>query len=158
MPRNLKEELLFMLVMAGLMVLGMAAYNVYLAKGMSAGFLAEVIVGYPLALLVAMLCDGLIVGPIAKGLAFKVIVPRFKNKSGLRIPITISLLMVAGMVTLMSLFGVLINGNSLSAYPKAWLLNVVVALPLQLLVVAPIARFVLVKFQGQLPDQGDVEI
>ncbi|MCK8617033.1 DUF2798 domain-containing protein [Fructobacillus sp. M158] len=147
MPRNLKEELFFMLIMAGLMVFGMSVYNVYLADGYSSHFWTEIIIGYPIALLVAMIADGSIVGPIAKGLAFKVIVPRFKDTEGLKIPITISLLMVAGMVTLMSVFGLVINGKALSHYPSAWLLNLVLALPLQLLIVAPIARFALSKVQ-----------
>lgn len=56
--------------------------------------------------------------------------------------------MVLGMVTCMSLFGVLINGHSLSAYPKAWLFNLLLALPMQILVVGPIARAVLAKVQG----------
>ncbi|MBS9335988.1 DUF2798 domain-containing protein [Fructobacillus papyrifericola] len=147
MPRNLKEELFFMLIMAGLMVLGMSIYNVYLAEGYQENFWSEILFGYPIALVVAMLLDGLLVGPLAKALAFKVIIPRFKSKEGLRIPITISLLMVAGMVSLMSVFGLVINGKPLSDYPTAWLLNLVVALPLQLVIVAPIARFALGKVQ-----------
>ena len=148
MPRNFKEELIFMLMMAGLMVLGMSIYNIYLAQGLTDGFWHEVIVGYPIALIVAMVCDGFLVGPLAKMLAFKHIVPRFKATDGLQIPLTISTLMVLGMVTCMSLFGVLINGHSLSAYPKAWLFNVLLALPMQILVVGPIARAVLSKVQG----------
>ncbi|MBS9337504.1 DUF2798 domain-containing protein [Fructobacillus parabroussonetiae] len=148
MPRNLKEELFFMLIMAGLMVFGMSVYNVYLADGYSSQFWNEIIIGYPIALIVAMIADGFIVGPIAKGLAFKVIVPRFKDTEGLKIPITISLLMITGMVTLMSVFGLVINGKALSHYSSAWLLNLVLALPLQLLIVAPIARFALSKVQN----------
>ena len=64
--------------------------------------------------------------------------------------------MVLGMVTFMSLFGVLIEGgipdNLWAAYSEAWKMNVIVALPLQLLVVGPISRTILGKIQanGQL--------
>ncbi|MBS9338177.1 DUF2798 domain-containing protein [Fructobacillus sp. M2-14] len=55
MPRILKEKLVFMLVMAGLMVLGMSTYNVYLAQGIDDRFWNEILFGYPIALAVAML-------------------------------------------------------------------------------------------------------
>ncbi len=50
MPRNFKEELLFTAVMAGLMVLVMAGYNIALADGFGHHFIREVLVGYPLGL------------------------------------------------------------------------------------------------------------
>ncbi|MBS9334696.1 DUF2798 domain-containing protein [Fructobacillus sp. M1-13] len=149
MPRNLKEELVFMLVMAGLMVLGMSIYNVYLAQGIDSRFWSEIVFGYPIALIVAMLLDGFLVGPIAKGIAFKAIIPRYKEKSPIKIGITISVLMVLGMVTCMSLFGVLINGQSVTMYGHAWIMNLILALPLQLIVVAPIARTVLRQVQAK---------
>ncbi|MCO0831487.1 DUF2798 domain-containing protein [Fructobacillus sp. W13] len=156
MPRNLKEELVFMLVMAGLMVLGMSIYNVYLAQGIDERFWSEIIFGYPIALAVAMLLDGFLVGPIAKGIAFKAIIPKYKEKSPIKIGLTISVLMVLGMVTCMSLFGVLINGQAVSMYGHAWIMNLIVALPLQLIVVAPIARAVLGKVQAKADNASAV--
>lgn len=147
MPHNFREELIFMLMMAGLMVLGMSIYNIYLADGLTDGFWHEVTVGYPLALIVALVCDGFLVGPLAKMLAFKHIFPRFKATDGLPIPLTISTLMVLGMVTCMSFFGILIKGHSLATYPRTWLFNLLLSLPMQILVVGPIARAVLAKIQ-----------
>ncbi|GAP00315.1 DUF2798 domain-containing protein [Fructobacillus ficulneus] len=147
MPKNFKEELLFMIMMAGLMVLGMTTYNVFLHQGLD-NLAKDTLLGYPLGLLVAMICDGILVGPIAKAIAFKAIVPKFAKPSGAKIGITISVLMVLGMVTCMSVFGILVSGNSLSAYPKTWGFNIIVALPLQLAIVGPIARAGLTKIQG----------
>ena len=65
---------------------------------------------------------------------------------------TISWVMVLGMVTCMSLFGVVIEqgipDQLLSAYLTAWKMNVIVALPLQLLIVGPISRLVLSTIQN----------
>lgn len=152
MPQNLKEEALFTGIMAGLMVLVMTIYNIFLAIGFNQNLPQQVLTGYPIALLVALVLDVLLVGPIAKFLAFKVI---FKN--GLPTPLiklglTISIIMVLGMVSLMSVFG-LIESNGIanitwSTYLITWIRNFVVALPLQLLLVGPFARFILARVQG----------
>nr|WP_225353257.1 hypothetical protein [Secundilactobacillus paracollinoides] len=46
MPRNLKEELLFTAMMAGLMVFGMVAYNVALAQGFAGTYAVDVLAEY----------------------------------------------------------------------------------------------------------------
>jgi hypothetical protein len=56
------------------------------------------------------------------------------------------------MVTLMSFFGIavegkLAQGHVLATYGHTWIFNLIVALPLQLLIVGPIARGVLGKMQ-----------
>jgi len=53
------------------------------------------------------------------------------------------------MVTCMSLFGLLMEGQtlSLSAYFQAWGLNFIVALPYQLLIVGPFSRMILTNYQ-----------
>lgn len=65
--------------------------------------------------------------------------------------LTISCLMVLGMVTCMSLFGIVIEQGIpeqfLSAYLTAWKMNVIMALPLQLLFVGPVSRAVLATIQ-----------
>ncbi|GMA70632.1 membrane protein [Leuconostoc litchii] len=148
MPKNLKEELIFTLVLAGLMVFGMTSYNVVLSQGFSLNSINEIFTGYPLGLFVALLCDFVIVGPIAKKIAFRMLIPKYMKKTATKIALTISLLMVAGMVSCMSLFGVLINNQNLLSYPTTWILNIIVALPLQLLIVGPISRFVLSSIQS----------
>ena len=152
MPRNWKEEVVFTAIMAGLMVLVMTAYNVAMAQGFSHGLALAILSGYPLGLVVAIILDLLVVGPIAKGLAFKYIINDYMRKKTVLIGITISVLMVLGMVTCMSLFGIavegkLAEGHVLATYGHTWIFNLIVALPLQLIIVGPIARGVLGKMQ-----------
>lgn len=60
--------------------------------------------------------------------------------------------MVLGMVTCMSLFGIILEqgipDQLLSSYLNAWKMNVIAALPLQLLIVGPISRSILSKIQN----------
>nr|WP_279403597.1 hypothetical protein [Secundilactobacillus kimchicus] len=69
------------------------------------------------------------------------------------IGIWISVLMVAGMVTLMSAFGMIVTanfgGNIVLTYLHTWIFNLFMALPLQLLIVGPIARAALSAFQSR---------
>jgi len=153
MPRNLKEEIVFTAIMAGLMVLVMTGYNVAMAQGLSNELPMAILTAYPLGLIVAIILDLLVVGPLAKGLAFKYIINDYMKKNVVLIGITISVLMVLGMVTLMSLFGItvegkLAGGHILATYGHTWIFNLIVALPLQLLIVGPIARGVLGKMQA----------
>ncbi|AYM01598.1 DUF2798 domain-containing protein [Levilactobacillus yiduensis] len=147
MPKNFKEELLFTAVMAGLMVLVMAGYNIALADGFSHHFIREVLTGYPLALVVAAICDLGIIGPGVKYIFFHFIINDYMKKKQIRIALTISVMMVAGMVTLMSLFGMVVTqnfgDNVLLTYLHTWIFNLFMALPLQLLIVGPIARAIL---------------
>lgn len=149
MPRNLKEELVFTAIMAGLMVLVMVGYNVVLAEGFTSNLVLHTLEEYPGGLIVAVILDLLVVGKLAKGFAFKYIINDYMKKNVLLIGLTISVLMVLGMVTCMSLFGIIMAGNvSWGAYGHAWLFNVIMALPLQLLIVGPIARTILGKMQA----------
>ncbi len=155
MPKNFKEEVIFTLIMAGLMVLVMAGYNVALSDGFTSGYILEVLMGYPLALVVAIILDMLLVGPIAKKLFFNhIFKPEMEQKPAI-IGICISVLMVAGMVTLMSAFGMIVThnfaGNIFLTYLHTWGFNVLMALPLQLIIVGPIARAVL----GAVQQRGE---
>ncbi|WP_461225078.1 DUF2798 domain-containing protein [Lacticaseibacillus suihuaensis] len=152
MPKNFKEELFFSLIMAGLMVLVMAGYNVALADGFGDGYVLEVLRGYPVALVVALILDLGLVGPLAKKLFFSRIFKPEMEKTPLVIGIWISCLMVAGMVTLMSAFGIIVTqnfgGNLALTYLHTWGFNLLMALPLQLLIVGPIARKALATLQN----------
>ncbi|MHA8110835.1 DUF2798 domain-containing protein [Lactobacillaceae bacterium Melli_B4] len=154
MPRNFKEELMFTGMMAGLMVIVMEGYNIAMAQGMGDGFILEIIKGYPLALLVAAILDLALVGPIVKAIFFKFIFKPAWEATPIKIALTISTMMVLGMVSTMSLFGIIVTfgfGNiSWSMYGHAWLLNLCVALPLQLIIVGPICRYLLNKIQTGL--------
>ena len=73
-------------------------------------------------------------------------------ESKVQMILTISCLMVLGMVTCMSLFGVImeqgIPDQLFSAYMNAWKMNVIAALPLQLIIVGPLSRSVLKAIQS----------
>ena len=145
MPRNKKEGIIFGVTMCFLMVCGMSAYNLTLVGKLSyTKFAIGLIPGF----IVAFFFDTVIVGPIAKKLAFKLPIDR-NNK--LQTILAISLLMITGMVTFMSVFGLLMRPelpeNIIHAYFTAWGMNFIAALPLQLLLVGPISRLKLQMWQ-----------
>ena len=145
MPRNKKEGIIFGVTMCFLMVCGMSTYNLALVGKLS---YTKFVIGLIPGFIVAFFFDTVIVGPIAKKLAFKLPIDR-NNK--LQTILAISLLMVTGMVTFMSVFGLLMRPelpeNIVSAYFTAWGMNFIAALPLQLLLVGPISRLKLQMWQ-----------
>ena len=147
MPTNKKEGIIFTVMMCSLMVIGMSAYNLWVHNSLD---IIELAIGFIPGFIVAFVLDVFIVGVVAKKLAFKL--PINKN-SKFQLIITISALMVIGMVTFMSVFGLLMNGNissiTFSDYLQAWKTNIVMALPLQLLIVGPVSRQVLSVIQRQ---------
>ncbi|KID41612.1 DUF2798 domain-containing protein [Fructilactobacillus fructivorans] len=151
MPKDFKEELLFTGLMAGMMVLVMEAYNIALGSGIDSTFIKSVLVGYPLALVIAALCDLLFIGPLAKKIFFKFIFNEKMEEKPFLISLGISILMVLGMVTCMSIFGIIVQGGisslNLTSFGITWVRNVILALPLQLIIVGPIARTILGKVQ-----------
>lgn len=145
MPRNKKEGIIFGVTMCFLMVCGMSAYNLTLVGKLS---FAKFAVGLIPGFIVAFFFDTVIVGPVAKKLAFKLPIDR-NNK--LQTILAISLLMITGMVTFMSVFGLLMRPelpeNIIHAYFTAWGMNFIAALSLQLLLVGPISRLKLQMWQ-----------
>lgn len=153
MPRSLKESLVFTSLMCGMMVFGMSCWNLFVAGHFS---WSHVFLGFIPGFIVAFILDWYIVGPVAKKAAAKFIIQPTARKNKGHVPkivpiLAISGCMVLGMVTLMSLYGLLFNlglsGLSLSAYLMAWGTNFIMAVPLNLLVVGNLSRFILVHFQ-----------
>ena len=146
MPTNKKEGIIFTTIMCSMMVLGMSLYNLLLHDNLA---LMPLLAGLVPGFVVAFVLDVFIVGVIAKKIAFRLPI---KKGNKLQLILTVSSLMVLGMVTFMSLFGVLMEGgipdNLWAAYSEAWRMNVIVALPLQLLVVGPVPRTILGKIQA----------
>lgn len=145
MPKNKKEGIIFGITMCFLMVCGMSAYNLALVGKLS---FTKFAIGLIPGFIVAFFFDVVIVGPVAKKLAFKLPINR-NNK--LQTILAISLLMITGMVTFMSVFDLLMRPelpeNIVSAYFTAWGMNFIAALPLQLLLVGPISRLKLQMWQ-----------
>lgn len=145
MPTNKKEGIIFTTMMCFLMVLGMSTYNLWLHQALD---ISTLLAGLVPGFIVAFILDVFIVGVLAKKIAFKLPV---NSKSKVQMILTISCLMVLGMVTCMSLFGVLMQQDLPDqlwlAYLNAWKMNVIAALPLQLLIVGPLSRYVLGMIQ-----------
>lgn len=145
MPNSKKEGLIFTTMMCFLMVFGMSCYNLVIHHSFA---LSQLVIGLIPGFIVAFALDTLVVGTIAKKIAFKLPID---HDNFLQLVLTISSLMIIGMVTCMSLFGLVMEGGlaqlGWAAYRQAWLLNIIVALPYQLLIVGPLSRHVLKKIQ-----------
>ena len=63
------------------------------------------------------------------------------------------------MVTFMSFYGLFYNGIAITpkTYLSAWTVNFIAALPLNFLIVEPIARFILSSFQKTFTGEEEVE-
>ncbi|MGQ9412442.1 DUF2798 domain-containing protein [Streptococcus pluranimalium] len=158
MPRNFKEAMIFTTMMCAMMVLGMSIWNLFLAGHLT---LSHFLMGYIPGFIVAFLLDVLIVGPLAKKVAFAIIMKTPHHEKRWVKILAISGFMILGMVTFMSLYGLLFNlglsGLSWSAYGLSWISNFVMAIPLNFLLVGPISRFILGKIQKPFPDETTVE-
>ncbi|QSF44353.1 DUF2798 domain-containing protein [Paenibacillus tianjinensis] len=146
MGKNKKEALIFTSIMCFLMVVGMSFYNVILFNGATNKVFLEVAAGLLPALIVALFLDIVVISKIAKGLAFKLVKP---SDPMIKKVLAISVFMVCGMVICMSLYGTLAHygfgDNFLRHYLSILGLNFICALPLQLLVVGPLTRFLFTR-------------
>lgn len=161
MPRNFKEALIFTCLMCGFMVCGMSLWNLTVlhVSGVEPFKWSHFFLGLLPGFAVAFILDMVLVGPIAKGLATKILHHlKAHDKRWAKI-LAISGTMCLFMVSLMSIYGLLVNGRPLTAvnYGQAWLTNIVCALPLNFLVAGPISRFILSRFQKPLPGEDVIE-
>lgn len=145
MPKTKTEGLLFTTMMCFMMVLGMSTYNLIVHGAFS---IMALLTGLIPGFVVAFILDVFIVGKVAKSVAFKL--PINQEKMFHKI-LAISGCMVTGMVLCMSFYGVIyeqgFSSQFLAMYGRAILTNIVMALPLQLLIVGPISRKALATFQ-----------
>ena len=142
------QKFIFTLMMCFFMVLGMTTYNIILNEGFHSNLLNNLLKDFWLGFIVALLLDVFIVGKLAKPLAFKIVKPNKETKQ-IKIIIAISSCMVVGMVLFMSMFGAIVSSGftiaALKLYPLCILRNFIMALPLNLLIVSPIVRFIFNK-------------
>ncbi|WP_127531659.1 hypothetical protein [Paenibacillus kobensis] len=155
MPTNKREDFYFGLMMVTGMVIVMTFYNLYNHGLIGTASWAEIGLQLLAGFVVAFVLELFVVGPAAKKAAF--LLPYDKSKKGLVI-VSLALCMVLGMVTVMSLFGLAMShltGNAadeplLASYGSLWIRNFLFALPLQLIVMGPLVRFLFAKFvQGR---------
>lgn len=153
MPRSLKESLIFTTLMCSMMVFLMSSWNLFVI-----GHFAwkPIFLGFLPGFAVAFFIDWYIVGPIAKKTAAKYIIKPIAQSRQDHVPkfvpiLTISSCMVLGMVSFMSLYGLLFSqgfsGLNFPAYFKTWGTNFIMALPINLLVVGNVSRFILAHIQ-----------
>lgn len=146
MPTNKKEGIIFTVIMCSLMVIGMSTYNLFLHGNLN---LSELLIGFIPGFIVAFILDVFIVGVVAKKIAFKLPI---NQNSIIQLIIAISTLMIIGMVTFMSMFGLIMNGQmsslTIATYLGAWGTNFIMALPLQLIIVGPFSRYILGLIQN----------
>lgn len=171
MPINKRESLLFTVIMCFCMVFWMSIYNVMLQHGdFSLGVIADAWLGFPPAYIFAMLCDVFVASPLAKGFAFKYLVTPGKS-SPRAMTLAVSSCMVVPMVVIMSLYGAL-EGTvhmggilaNIGMVPMMWLVNIprnfVMALPWNLIVAGPLARFIFRRAfpMGTVFDEPHIEL
>ena len=127
-----------------MMVLGMSMWNLFIVGQLSLHHLA---LGYIPGFVTAFLLDVILVGPIVKSIAFRILKDHHKRWQKI---ITISGGMAVLMVTFMSFYGLFYSGITITpkTYLSSWTVNFIAALPLNFLIVGgPIARFMLSSFQ-----------
>nr|WP_319401357.1 DUF2798 domain-containing protein [uncultured Carboxylicivirga sp.] len=146
MGETRKQKQVFTLMMCFGMVLGMTTYNIILHTGLNINVFSLLIKELGFVFIIAFLLDNFIVGPFAKKQVFSRVGPETKT---IVVILSIATTMVVSMVLIMSVFGSIVSEgftlNALKVYPKTVLLNLIAALPLNLLVVSPIVRGLFVK-------------
>lgn len=148
MPSNKKEGIIFGLFMCFGMVLIMSAYNIAL-HGFSSYTVGSAAIQFVITFIVAFIAESF-VEPKASKLALSL--PYDKTKKANFI-VALAFCMVPMMVLIMSVYGLIltaymtgIEGSIFTAYLKTVGLNIIVALPSQLIIVGPISRRLLVKY------------
>ncbi|RKP58106.1 DUF2798 domain-containing protein [Cohnella endophytica] len=150
MPSNKREGIYFGLMMVFGMVSVMYFYNMYMEGLLGTLTFWSVLFNYSLTFIVAFIVETFLVGPIMRGIAFKL--PYDKSKK-LKVIVAVSTCMVVGMVICMSVYGLItailsnhLEGSLFMHYFKLIIRNFAVAYPSQLLIVGPLSRWILVKF------------
>lgn len=146
MGKNKKENFIFTLICCALMVLGMALYNGILTNGFTSDLFIGILIPYLPIFCIALILDWFLVGNLAKGLVAKIV---NDNDPMIKKVLFISFFMVCGMCFCMSLIVSIIHMSSPSQFPLQFVktlgMNFICALPLQLLIVGPIARGIFFK-------------
>ncbi|MEK4027226.1 DUF2798 domain-containing protein [Pseudobacillus sp. FSL P4-0506] len=151
MPTTRKESLYFGLIMCFGMVLFMTLYNLYLNDAFGQISFLGGITDFLIGFIVALILDLYLVGPLAKKVAYRLTT---NTTNVLYKVLTISTCMVIGMAFFMSIYGLVTsyfhNGFSSNSVIKeffsVFFRNFVVALPLQIIIIGPIVRYIFTKY------------
>lgn len=146
MGKNKMENFIFTTIVCFFMILGMSSYNSILKHGFNSSVILGVLVPFVPVYFIALGIDWFFVGPIAKKVAGKL---TNENTVFIKKILLISLFMVIGMSVCMSFIATIIdhgfNSGFLSVFIKTELKNFVMAFPLQVILVGPIARLIFFK-------------
>lgn len=158
MFKNKKEHFIFILMIAATMVFIMSCYNVALVEGFSSNTFKHAILGFPLAYIYALIGDIFIVGKIVKSITSRILKPEDSMK---KVGICMSFFTSCGMVIWMSLFGVIVNvgfnSNFISNYCMTVATNFIFAIPLNLLIVSPLIRFIFFKMFPPIVSNDNID-
>lgn len=140
MPKTKRENFIFTVVMAFVMVYGMICYNISISIGGCTNqvFLmafGELRIMWPIAILLELF----VVGRIAPRLAFSFMRPTDRSQF---ITYAISFCICAMMCPIMSLIATfLFKQPSLGTYAQTWAMNLPAAFAMQFLIAGPLIRF-----------------
>lgn len=155
MPKTKFQSVIFTAITAWLMVYIMTLYNTVLAAGefTNATFLAA-LKGMWLEYVIIFLCAYFISGHVAKYFAFRVVCP---DDRPIAIIFAIQIFTVVSQVALASILGVY-HGYGFTAqfipdYLTTYCKNFIMALPVQLFIAGPIARFIFRKIFKENKDE-----
>jgi hypothetical protein len=145
MPRNGKEGLIYGGSICAMTCIFMATMNICISmRGISKVALAISIKSFPVVFIIAMLIETLIVGNVANKLTGVFCSPKDSLNSHIMFR---TFFTVIGMSVIMTIVGaVLGSGFSMELinhFPIAWPRNFCVAIFLELLIVQPIARYIM---------------
>lgn len=151
MPTTKRESVYFGLIMCFGMVFFMTLYNLYLNDMFGSITFQQGMSDFLIGFIIALVLDLYLVGPYAKRIALKLTAKTTKTFYKV---LTISTCMVIGMAFFMSIYGLVAtyfhdgySSNSiLIEYLSVFGKNFILALPLQIIVMGPIVRFIFVKY------------
>lgn len=144
MPKTKKEGVVFALLNAFFMAYLMSVYNIALnaPQGLVNSTFYLALKSLPLQLLVAFIFASFLATPLAKKFAFKVASP--KESKEIFVILSMQTFTCLIMVGLMSLFAIfshhLVNSNVFCTFITTYCKNFLMAYPLQIFLVGPLAR------------------
>ncbi|WP_005037007.1 DUF2798 domain-containing protein [Holophaga foetida] len=154
MGKSPKESFVFGTLMCAGMVIGMTLYNLVLALGFTHRVIPAFLVGVWPGFFVALLVELLVVGRVAYWVAHRVAHPQESPRT---FHITLRTVLMGSMVLIMTVYGTLLHVG-FSGFLKTIYLghlwkNVLMALPLNLLVVTPLVQASFQKLFPQVQTQ-----
>ncbi|MGG1686515.1 DUF2798 domain-containing protein [Pseudalkalibacillus sp. NRS-1564] len=151
MPETKKEGFYFGLMMCFGMVCVMTFYNLSTNGLLGEMALIELLMSLLLGYIIALSFEFIVVAPIAKKITFRL---PFNKSYKWKVILILSTCMVIGMVFFMSFYGLIMSYANIGSmeysflreYVSLFMKNVIVAFPLQLLIMGPLVRWLFVKY------------